>query len=148
MAPRAPRPWALADIARVALVLGTEFNRSTATIPDVLECAAAYEAVTDPDLHRQAPGSSRDYMLRLAGERLPYQQKVFHDLARSAAVFLRKPNPDRPPRVMVGDWEQEVFGCTLRQYLDAALLLHVGARTNSGLFDPAWIEPAAVRRNP
>lgn len=140
LAPRAPRPWALADIARVALELGTEFNRSPATVADVLECAAAYDAITDPDLHRQTPGSLRDFMLRIAGEQLPYQQEVFHDLARSAAVFLRPPDPDRPPRVMVGDWEQEVFGCTLGQYLNAAFLLHVGARKNSGMFDPAWID--------
>jgi hypothetical protein len=128
-------PWVLAEIARVSLVRGTEFNRSTATPQDVRDCATAYLNITDPDLHSQKPGAVGDFLLRTAGEQLIYQQNTFHDLARSAAVFQRAPDPDRPPKVIVGDWAQQVFGCSLTEYLKAAFLLHVGALKNSGMFD-------------
>jgi hypothetical protein len=42
-------PWALADIARVSLASGNE-HRKDATPRDVLECAAAYVALADPEL--------------------------------------------------------------------------------------------------
>ncbi len=133
-------PWVLAEIARVSLVHGTEFNRSTATVDDVLDCAQAYLAITDRDLHRQTPGAVGDFLLRTAGEQLVYRQAVFHDLARSVAVFQRPPNPDRPAQVMLEGWDRKTFGCSLGDYLNAAFLLHVGALKNSGMFDPAWID--------
>jgi hypothetical protein len=88
-------PSVLAEIARVSLVRGTEFNRS-------------------------------------------------------AAVFQRPPDPARPPKVMVDGWDQTVFGCSLREYLNAAFLLHVGALRNSGMFDLTWLDPpqfAEVRQH-
>ncbi|SDJ02375.1 hypothetical protein SAMN05444157_1333 [Frankineae bacterium MT45] len=136
----APPPWALAEIARVALVLGTDFNRTDATMDDVRACVAAYTNIDDPDLRRHTPGAVGAFLLRTAGEQLIYQQEVFHDLARAAAVFQRPPDPDRPPKVLVGDWDEQVFGCSLGAYLNAAFLLHVGALKNSGMFDPAWID--------
>jgi hypothetical protein len=42
-------PWALADIARVSLVLGSEFLRN-ATRADLLWCADGYRNLLEPEL--------------------------------------------------------------------------------------------------
>lgn len=132
-------PWALAEIARVSLLRGTEFNRAPATEADLIDCANAYLNLDDRNLRRHTPGSVGDFLLRVGAQQLTWQQQTFHDLARAAAVFQRKPDPKRPPKVITGDWPQQVFGCSLVEYLNLAFLLHVGALRNGGVFDPAWI---------
>lgn len=134
-------PWVLAEIARVAVVRGTDFNRRPATRQDIVECAAAYLALTDRDLHRQKPGAVGEFLLRIAGEQLTYQQEPFHDLARAAAIFTRTtPVHGREPKVARPGWDLELFGCSLSDYLNTAFLLHVGALKNSGVFDPGWLD--------
>lgn len=147
---RAIPPWALADIARVSLLRGTEFNRQPATVADLNDCATAYMNLDDRDLRRHKEGSVGDFLLRLGAEQLSWQQQSFHNLARAAAVFQRAPDPARPPKVITGDWPEQVFGCSLVDYLNLAFLLHVGALRNEGMFDPAWIDApqfAEIRRN-
>jgi hypothetical protein len=133
-------PWTLAEIARVSLLRGTEFNREAATEADLIDCANAYLNLDDRNLRRQTPGSLGEFLLRLGAQQLTWQQQPFHDLARAAAVFQREPDPKRPPKVITGDWSRQVFGCSLVEYLNLAFLLHVGALRNAGMFDPAWID--------
>jgi len=147
---RAIPPWALAEVARVSMVLGTEFNRQHATGADLIKCADAYHNIDDRDLRRNKEGAVADFLLRLGGEQLSWQQEPFHNLARTAAVFQRAPDPTRPPKVITGDWPEQVFGCSLVDYLNLAFVLHVGALRNGGMFDPEWIEApqfAEIRRN-
>jgi hypothetical protein len=45
-------PWALADIARVSLVMGNEHRDTEATEADLLACADAYGRIADPSWGR------------------------------------------------------------------------------------------------
>jgi hypothetical protein len=144
--PRGVPPWLLAEVARVSLVLGTEFNRSPATRADVIDCANAYLQLNDPDLARHDPDALGEFLLRTSGEQLVYQQEVFHDLSRTIALFQRTPRPaTRPAKVAVEGWDQELFGCSLSDYSRIAFLLYVGALKNSGRFDPAWLDQPNFR---
>ena len=110
---KAIAPWALAEIARVSLVHGTEFGRKPATVADLNDCANAFMNLDDRDLRRHTGGSVGDFLLRLGAQQLTWQQQPFHDLARAAAIFQRAPDPKRPPKVITGGWPQQVFGCSL-----------------------------------
>jgi hypothetical protein len=132
-------PWVLAEIARVSLLRGTEFNREPATIADLNDCANAFLNLDDRDLRRHKPGSVGDFLLRLGAQQLTWQQQTFHDISRAAAVFQHAADPKRPPKIISGDWPEQLFGCSLVEYLNLAFLLYVGALRNGGIFDPAWI---------
>jgi hypothetical protein len=132
-------PWVLAEIARVSVLRGTEFNREPATIADLNDCANAFLNLDDRDLRRHKPGSVGDFLLRLGAQQLTWQQQTFHDISRAAAVFQHAADPKRPPKIISGDWPEQLFGCSLVEYLNLAFLLYVGALRNGGIFDPAWI---------
>jgi hypothetical protein len=141
MKPMGITPWALAELARVSLVLGTDFNRSAATLSDVIDCVNAYKQLTDPDLHRQKPGAVGDFLMRTAAQQLVYQRQAYYDLARSVAIFERtKVVREEKLKVAAAGWDRELFGCSLGDYLNTAFVLHVGALRNVGMFDPTWID--------
>jgi hypothetical protein len=103
-------PRALADAARVCLAYGTEYQRSEAT----------------------------ERMMRLGGEQGAWQAPEFNRLARTAALYLHTPFPaHRQPRCMVPDWDTELFGCPLPDYVGTAQLLWGCALFDVGRFDPA-----------
>lgn len=133
-------PWALAEIAPVSVLRGTEFNRAPATTVDLNDCANAFLNLDDRDLRRHTPGEVGDFLLRVGSQQLTWQQQTFHDISRAAAVFQHAADPKRPPKVITGDWPKQLFGCSLVEYLNLAFLLHVGALRNQAIFDPAWID--------
>src|SRR5712692_1362851 len=77
-------PWALADAARVSLAWGTEFNRLDATEQDLLQVLNAYSRFDNPFLR---DNDWRAFMLRMAGEQMPWQAGDYEALARTAAIF-------------------------------------------------------------
>lgn len=79
-------PWALADIARVSLISGNE-HRSTATVDDLLQCAAAYVSVNDPELSGHDADSVTGFLLRITAEQLSYAQTPYNEVGRTAALF-------------------------------------------------------------
>jgi hypothetical protein len=124
-------PWALADIARVTLASGNE-NRKDATQRDLLECAAAYVALADPELGKSA--DARDgFLLRIWSEQLVFQDAIRNELGRSAALF-EQTMPVRDLQVMQPGWAEQLFGCSVSQYVGIGFLLHVMARINQGRF--------------
>ena len=133
-------PWVLAEIARTSLIRGNEFRGSPATVRDLNDCVNAFNNLDDRDLRRGTPGAAGDFFLRVGAQQLVWQQQTFHDLARTAAVYQHAPDPKRPPTVITGDWPEQLFGCTLVEYVNLAFLLYVGALRNEGGFDPAWID--------
>lgn len=125
-------PWVLADVARVSLIYGTDFNRKPATDNDLRACCAARQAVSDPELGAGGPEAVGRFLLRVAGEQLVFQQSAFfNDLARPVALF-EQTTPRRALPTMDSGWPRGLLGCTLQEYIGAAFVLHTGALKNSG----------------
>jgi hypothetical protein len=131
-------PWVLAEVARVSLLYGTEFNRMAAAEDDLLSCCAAYQALRDPELGRGGQDAIGRFLLRIAGEQLTFQQAILNDLSRPVAL-LEQTTPRKPLTVATSGWPERLLGCTLQEYAGAAILLHTGALRNSGTFDLDWL---------
>ena len=131
-------PWVLAEVARVSLVSGTEFNRATAEDGDLWECCRAYLALVDKGLQRREDGAIGRFLLRMSSQ-LGFQQPTLNDLARTVALF-ELTTPRKTPKVTVAGWAEGLLGCSLQDYVGAAILLYVSALRNSGNFDLDWID--------
>jgi hypothetical protein len=103
-------PWILAEIARTSLTFEQSPSAAVASEEGLLSCCAAYQSLSDPQLARQEPGAVGNFMLRMAAEQLVFQQSVFQDFARTAALF-DQPQPDSQPRLRPPDGRSD--------YLDA-----------------------------
>ena len=135
-------PWALAEIARVSLIYGTEFNRAEATHDDLLACYAAYNGFIDPKLKDGTAEGLAGFLLRMSAEQLPMQQSGYGDYGRTPAMLLQTPWPDTyTPKVMSAGWDVELLGCTVVEYVAAASLLDTSASVpgNFGRFDLDWL---------
>ena len=129
-------PWALADIARVSLASGNEY-RKDATPRDVLECAAAYSSLAEPELGK-VPDAAAGFLLRLGSEQLGFQRSIANELGRSVALFDQT-TPVRGLQVMHQGWAEELLGCTVSQYVGIGFILHTGAKLNGGRFSVDWL---------
>lgn len=131
-------PWALADIARVSLVMGND-NRNDATMQDVLECAAAYAAVKDPDLQGALTEGRDKFILRLGFEQSLWQQPTRHELGRMVAI-LEQTTTSHTLKVIQPGWDQQLFGCTLSQFVGIGFIAHALAGMYSGRFSTEWLD--------
>lgn len=129
-------PWALADIARVSLISGNE-HRQAATVDDLLQCAAAYVAINDPELSGHDEDSVTGFMLRITAEQLSYAQTPFNEVGRTAALFEHT-KPTKSPKVIKPGWSEELFGCTLSQYVATGFFIQAAAAINAGRFAADW----------
>jgi hypothetical protein len=132
-------PWVLAEVARVSLVYGTEFNRKPATDDDLLSCCAAYQALYDPELKLKTPEALGHFLLRMGGQQLTFQQSYYNNLSRTVAL-LEQTDPRRPPKIATTGWPQRLLGCSLREYVGAAILLYTSALKTKGTFDLEWLQ--------
>jgi hypothetical protein len=129
-------PWALADVARVAITRGTEFNRGIATDADLLAILGAYSELDDPfrldkDLHA--------FLLRKAGEQLTWQFSDFQMMSRTIALF-NQTTSKRVSQCLVPGWDIAAFGCPLKDYIGTAQLVWASALKCSGYFNPAFFD--------
>lgn len=129
-------PWALAEVARVSLVNGNEF-RKDATEKDIWECCRAYAAIRDPELNGSDAASVGRFLLRMSNQ-FAYQQPIFNDLARTAALF-EQTVVTRSPKVLTSGWAQTLLGCSLPEFVGTAILLRASALNNHGSFDMGWL---------
>ncbi|MGW0334286.1 hypothetical protein ACWD0J_20860 [Streptomyces sp. NPDC003011] len=132
------RPWGLADTAWVSLTRGSEHRQRPATDGDLVEILAQYVALDD--LYRHLPVGERleGFLLRVAGQQFTWQEDDFSELARSLALLVQT-TPTKPLEVLVDDWEHDLLGCPLADYVGLAQLLHTAATHRQGRFDLAWV---------
>jgi hypothetical protein len=107
---------------------------SQRTANDLLFCCAAYQSLTDRGLERREEGAVGNFLLRLAGEQLTFQQSILNDLARTAAL-LEQTTPRKTLRTVSPGWPERLLGCKLKEYVGTAILLYTGALRNAGTFD-------------
>lgn len=136
-------PWALAEVARVALGYGNEY-KSDATEDDIGWLCVAYSAIEDPMLRDHVPGSATKMMQRLSYAQFGYQQTQYNELARSIAVFKQTtPKADPPLKVLdKPDWQEKVLGCDLEDFVGSANVAVAGAMSTAGRLNTSWLEPA------
>ena len=128
-------PWALADIARVSLVSGNEYRQS-ATRGDLSKCLSDYWLLDEPQAEQDAVMS---FLFRKTLEQLGFSESRYHNLLRTAALFAQTTPPDDLTIIRPG-WFEELFGCTLSQYVGVGFIVHSVASTHAGRFDEAWLE--------
>jgi hypothetical protein len=130
-------PWAVADIARVSLGHGNEYRGVRATRRNAVECVAAYNDLDDPDLMRGDPGALERFLLRTSAQQFDFQQAGLHEIARVVAMCTDA-KPVRPPEVMAGDWDTDLLGCRLSEYVAIGQFILASQIPNQGRFDIAY----------
>jgi hypothetical protein len=131
-------PWVLAEVARVSLVRGTEFRSKPAADKDLQACCAACHALADPELGQKTPGALGHFLLRTGGQQLIFQQSYANDLSRTVAL-LEQTATVRTPKAATPGWPERLLGCSLREYVGAAILLYAAALKNQGRFSLDWL---------
>jgi hypothetical protein len=139
-------PWALADAARVSLACGNEY-RKDAIDTDLLRILDMYSQLEDPYLydHDNDRDALARYLLRAAGEQMIYQEPVFQELARAAAMFTQTTGT-REARCLRPGWEEELLGTSLSHYVGITQLLWASAISCAGRFDPTSLETPGAER--
>jgi len=134
-------PWGLADVARVSLTFGSERNRLTPTRADLDRCLLMHNDLGHPGLKEQESGALAGVFLQLAFSQFSFQRDVGTFTGRSIALFDQT-EPADPTRMKVlhGDWQTKLLGCSLTEYIGVTQLMMAAAQPNNGRFDPAWIE--------
>jgi hypothetical protein len=134
-------PWGLAEVARVSLTLGSERNRLTPTAADLHACLLMYNRLGHPGLKEHQSGVAANTLLQLAFSQFPFQRPPGVAAGRSIALFKQTQPADRSRiEVLRGDWETELLGCSLEDYVGVSHLLMAAAKPNNGQFNPAWLE--------
>lgn len=134
-------PWGLADVARISLAFGSERNRLSPTREHLDHCLLMHNNLGHRGLAEQEEGAVANLMLQLAFSQFPHQRNVGPLMGRSIALFdqTQPADPDAM-EVLRGDWQQELLGCSLVEYIGVTQLLMAAAAPNGGRFDPAWTE--------
>ncbi|MDW8478532.1 hypothetical protein QBA57_41625 [Streptomyces scabiei] len=139
-------PWALADAARVSLACGNEY-RKDADDADLLKILDMYSQLEDHYLydHDSDDDALGRFLLRTSGEQMTFQEPVFQELARAAAM-LTQTAATREARCLRPGWEEELLGASLSQYVGIAQLLWASAISRAGRFDPDSLREAGAHR--
>ncbi|MFI1415681.1 hypothetical protein ACH4Y0_38055 [Streptomyces sp. NPDC020707] len=137
-------PWALADAARVSLACGNEY-RKDADDADLLRILDMYVRLEDHFLRDTDEDALGRWLLRASGEQMTYQEPVFQDLARTAAMLTQTAGT-RQARCLRPGWEEELLGASLSQYVGIAQLLWASALSCGGRFDPNSLTTPGAQR--
>ena len=131
--------WALAAIAKTAIVSGNDHRDRTVTVRDIEELCDAYVRVEDPfTADPTAPDSLSAFFVRLAFEQFPTQISIFEELARTEALLTDAAAASGQTVITPEFWE-EALGCSLIDFVGATLFLNIGALCNSGYYYPGWL---------
>lgn len=146
------KQFSLAAVAKAALVFGND-HRSTQFTPSALEwlCGSLIE-VDDPfSDDPNEPGAIRSWLIRTAYEQFSWQINPHYELGRTHAL-LNDAAASANQDLITPDFWHRVLGCSLTDFVGVALLLHIGALKNAGIFDPSWLQQQnfepVVRRLP
>lgn len=136
-------PWALADIARVSLVLGSEFL-GDATRADLLLCAEDYRNLESAGLGSGSPGSTEGFLLRTGYEQLPFGQSLKGEIARGVALF-EQTAPSKDLAIIRPGWDRDLLGCTLSQFAGIGCVVYAVAKQHHGRFSTHWFDDPGLR---
>lgn len=133
-------PWIISAAARENIAFGNE-HRSEAMITDTVlgKMRNVYINLNDRFLtDLGAPDALDSFLVRTAYEQMPYQHSNYEDMARILLLFDRDYTGLGCRVLSLQAWEQ-ILGLPLDTFMRAGFLLLVGAHSNAGWFDPAWL---------
>src|ERR1700739_1517785 len=136
-------PWALADITRVSLVLGSEFLND-ATRDNLLLCAEDYRNLEHPDLGSGDPGSTEGFLLRTGDEQFLVGQALKGEIARNVALF-EQTTPSRDLTVIQPGWDRDLLGCTLSQFAGTGFVVYAVAKQHDGRLSTHWFNDPGLQ---
>jgi hypothetical protein len=132
--PASVQPFALAGVARTALVSGQDRFGSPVTQQDLIALCRLYGNIDDPALDG-APGMERMRFLftKLAYEQFGGQLSLMENVGRTL-VLLEDHAASTPGAPTAADWAAGL-GVTLEHYMRIGFMMHVAAASNAGVVD-------------
>ncbi|MBT2533943.1 hypothetical protein J7E83_17790 [Arthrobacter sp. ISL-48] len=133
-------PWALAHIARTAILHRNERKR-VPEARDLIRLCGLYVHIKEPVLaYREEADALLRLGIRLTQEQLPYQTDPSVDLARMGALLCNTRFPmDRTPKFFTPGWDEQILGMPLKNYMNMIYTLWAFAVTNKGQFRLQWL---------
>ncbi|MED7932018.1 hypothetical protein SMD20_47920 [Nonomuraea sp. LP-02] len=123
----------MADIARVSLAQGNEHRSAAPTMSDLWNIHGMFHQHVD---RHPEETPLKVHLLQLFNQQLEGQADGYQAQARSAAILLDA-STDKPLKVIgKPGWEQDLFGCSLVQYVAAARLIRACALSSAGRVNP------------
>lgn len=130
-------PWDVLGSAAVVICRGTS-GKKRPTPEDIAWICHVFSNIEHPGQ------GSEEYALQLIG-RILYQQwhlrkPAEQTWARTVAIYSQTDfREDFTPKVMIDDWDQELFGCSINDFASVGFILYSG--TNQGSYYPFRWEP-------
>lgn len=128
--------FALAGIARAALVCGNEHRSRPVTLGDLREMSAMFVNITDPFVFDR---DLKSFFVRTGAEQFPWQARPFWDVARTRALLVDAASATTQCVITPSTWSN-LLGCSLEEFAGVAMLLHTAAIQNRGTWDQRWLE--------
>jgi hypothetical protein len=132
-------PWALAAVVKASLCNGNPYRSTVMREQDLILACHMHNNLHPEELDHAELGSPLAVMVRIGYEQFPYQESMFEEMARAEAFFNGYAGR-KPLSVITEERLAKLHGAPVRDAAGVALLLHVGAEKNGGLFDPKWLD--------
>jgi hypothetical protein len=136
-------PWALAEVVKASPCNGNPHRSMAMRERDLVLACHKHNNLHPEELDHAELGSPLAVMVRIGYEQFPYQESIFEERWRG------RRHSSTATQATDRDHEGSACGDARRPVRDTAgvaLLLHVGAEKNGGLFDPKWLEPTEPHR--
>jgi hypothetical protein len=124
--------WALADIARVSLAHSNEYRSAVPTMAKLQTIHHMFRVYGD---HHVTDVPLETHLLQLFSQQLDGQADGYQAQARSAGILLDTTTDKALEVVGKPGWEEDLFGCSLVQYVAAVRLIRGRALTQAGRID-------------
>jgi hypothetical protein len=138
--PGGTQPFALAAVARDAILSGFAAASLRPYAEDVIRLSQLYMNLEDPLHDSDADDRLHRFLVRMAYEQFPFQQSVSTEISRSWAMFAETAEMVGAQTMTDRAW-REALGCALDEYLRLVFALTIAASANSG-----WISVADIAR--
>lgn len=132
-------PWAVALIAREAILHGNEFRQPTVTPGYLRQLFNAHNDIADPSI-RDESFDPLSVLTRLAYEQFPYQESIFEELSRTHALMVEGVHSLSLEVLGDPDVWHRLLGAALEEVVGATFFLQVAASQNHGRWDDSWLD--------
>ncbi|RQX05715.1 hypothetical protein [Micromonospora inaquosa] len=136
---RATPPWALAAVAKAAIVHGNAHRRAVPRERDLVTARHMHNTLVAPELDVPALNSAFAILARLAFEQFPYYERGLPELARPVA-FFDDHSGRKSLEVISKESMRELVGADMVTAAGIVLMLATGAEINDGYFNPGWLD--------
>lgn len=132
-------PWALAATVRASLIYGNAHRHTIPRETDLARCCLLYQNITPLERSGSPLATPLSIITRTAFEQFPYQESGSEEVARADA-FFNGYSGRKGLEVISDQTLKELLGASVTEAVGVGLMLHASAYTNSGYFDPKWLD--------